>query len=84
VAPGLSPRALGGLEVPVGLFARLGSRSVLLVVALCVALPVHHPLLLWGENPARLDPVAPAVALNLPNLVLGAAGLVLVGRLVTR
>jgi lipopolysaccharide export LptBFGC system permease protein LptF len=84
VALGLSPLAFGLLGVPIGLLARRGSWAMLLVIALCVALPVYYPLLLWGENLARLDVLSPAVALNLPNLVLGTAGLLLIGRLVTR
>jgi lipopolysaccharide export system permease protein len=84
VALGLSPLAFGLLGVPIGLFARRGSWAMLLVIALCLALPVYYPLLLWGENLARMDVLPPSVALNLPNIVLGATGLVLIRRLVTR
>lgn len=84
IALGLSPFVFGLLGAPIGLFARRGSWAMLLVIGLFLALPVYYPLLLWGENLARLDLVTPSIALNLPNLVLGAAGLVLIRRLVTR
>lgn len=84
VALGLSPLAFGLLGVPIGLLARRGSWAMLLVIALCLALPVYYPLLLWGENLARMDVLPPSVALNLPNLVLGGVGLFLIRRLVTR
>jgi lipopolysaccharide export LptBFGC system permease protein LptF len=84
VALGLSPLA----------FALLGCRSassrgadrgpLLLVIALVLALPVYYPLLLWGENLARLDILPASIAMNLPNFVLGGTGVFLIWRLVTR
>jgi lipopolysaccharide export system permease protein len=84
VALGLSPLAFGLLGVPIGLFARRGSWAMLLVIALVVALPVYYPLLLWGENLARLDILPASIAMNLPNFVLGGTGIFLIWRLVTR
>ena len=84
VGLGLSPLAFGLLGVPIGLFARRGSWAMLLVIALFLALPVYYPLLLWGENLARLDILPASVAMNLPNFVLGGTGIILIWRLVTR
>jgi lipopolysaccharide export system permease protein len=84
VALGLSPLAFALLGVPIGLFARRGSWAMLLVIALVLALPVYYPLLLWGENLARLDILPASIAMNLPNFVLGGTGVFLIWRLVTR
>lgn len=84
VAMGLSPLAFALLGVPIGLLARRGSRGQPLVIALLIALPVYYPLLLWGETLARLDAMPIALALNLPNFVLGIVGLVMLRRVLTR
>ena len=84
VAIGLSPLALALLGVPLGLIVRRGSRAQAFVLALIIARPVYYPLLLWGDNLATLDVLAPPLALNLGNILLGTAGLVMMRRLVTR
>lgn len=84
VAMGLSPLAFALIGVPIGLLARRGSRGQPLVIALLLALPVYYPLLLWGETLARLDAMPIALALNLPNFVLGIAGIVMLRRVLTR
>jgi lipopolysaccharide export system permease protein len=84
VALGLSPIAFALIGVPLGLFARRGSRGQALVLALALALPVYYPLLLWGETLARRQAVPPAWALNLPNILLATAGTLMIRRLVTR
>jgi lipopolysaccharide export system permease protein len=84
IAFGLSPLVFALLGVPLGLLVRRGSRAQALVLALFVALPVYYPLLLWGENLAALGRLPPALGLNLANLLLGAVGLCLCGRLISR
>lgn len=84
VAIGLAPLALALLGVPLGLIARRGSRAQALVLALFVALPVYYPLLLWGDALSRSGVLPPALGLNLSNLVVATAGVVLLYRVVTR
>jgi lipopolysaccharide export system permease protein len=84
IAFALSPLVFALLGVPLGLLVRRGSRALAIALALFIALPVYYPLLLWGDNLASLGKLPSALALNLANLLLGAIGLCLVGRLVTR
>ena len=59
-----------------------GSRMSALLWAIVIALPVYYPLLLWGESLARSGALPPPLAVNLSNLLLGAAGLWRLGRTV--
>ena len=82
IALGLSPLAFTLIGVPLGLLSARGSRWTAVVIALGIALPVYYPLFLLGENLAKSGTLPIALALNLPNVALGATGLVLLRRVV--
>jgi lipopolysaccharide export LptBFGC system permease protein LptF len=84
IAFALAPLVFALLGVPLGLLVRRGSRAQAIVIAIFIALPVYYPLLLWGDNLSAMGKLPAALALNLANILLGAVGLILLGRLVTR
>jgi lipopolysaccharide export LptBFGC system permease protein LptF len=80
IAMGLAPLAFVLVGAGLGLAGGRGSRMAAVLTALVVALPVYYPLLTLGEALALRGDLPPAFALNVSNLLLGAGGLLLLGR----
>ena len=80
IATGLAPLAFAFVGAGLGLGGGKTSRMAAMLTAIVVALPVYYPLLLWGEILGREGRLPPALALNLGNLFLAAAGVWRFGR----
>lgn len=74
IAMGIAPLAFALVGAGLGLSGRRGTRMAAMVTAVVVALPVYYPLLLVGENLALSGKLAPALALNVCNVVLAGGG----------
>lgn len=68
---------LGLLAVPLGFTNRRGGKSTGFALSIAIVV-LYHFLITQGEEAARVQLISPALAMWLPNLLLGVAGLVLV------
>lgn len=80
IATGMAPLAFAFVGVGLGLAGGKSSRMAAFLLAIVIALPVYHPLLLGGKNLARSGILPAALAVNLGNVLLAGFGLWRFGR----